>query len=67
MADALATYWSNFAKTGNPNGPALVNWPAYNPKDEFWLNIGDTTRLERFNSKGVDWIAAIQEELRRAR
>src|SRR5689334_11657488 len=41
------------SKTGNPNGPARVNWPAYNPKNEFWLNIGDTTRLERFNSKGV--------------
>jgi para-nitrobenzyl esterase len=67
VADALATYWTNFAKTGSPNGPALVNWPAYNPKDEFWLNIGDTVRLERFNSKGVDFLAAIQEELRRAR
>ena len=67
VADELATYWTNFAKTGNPNGPALVNWPVYNPKDEFWLNVGDTARLERFNSKGVDFLAGIQEELRRAR
>ncbi len=67
VADELATYWTNFAKTGNPSGPALVNWPVYNPKDEYWLNIGDTTRLERFNSKGVDFLAGIQEELRRAR
>lgn len=67
VADELATYWTNFAKTGNPNGPALVNWPVYNPKDEFCLNIGDTTQLERFNSKGVDFLAGIQEELRRAR
>jgi len=65
VADTLATYWTNFAKTGNPNGAGLTNWPVYNPMDEFWLNIGDTVRLERFNSSGVDVIAAVQEELRR--
>ena len=67
VADTMATYWTNFAKTGNPNGSGLANWPVYNPKDEYWLNIGDTVRLERFNSAGVDFIAAVQEELRRAR
>lgn len=66
-ADMLATYWTNFAKTGNPNGAGLTNWPVYNPKDEFWLNVGDTVRLERFNSAGVDFIAGVQEEIRRAR
>lgn len=67
VADTMATYWTNFAKTGNPNGEGLTQWPVYNPKDEFWLNIGDTSRMERFNSAGVDLIAAVQEELRRAR
>jgi para-nitrobenzyl esterase len=66
VADVLSSYWTNFAKNGNPNGEGLANWPVYNPKDEYWLNIGDTVRLERFNSAGVDFIAAVQEELRRA-
>jgi len=67
IADTFATYWTNFTKIANPNGAGLVNWPAYNPKDEYWLNVGDTIRMERFNSAGVDLIAAVQEEIRRGR
>jgi para-nitrobenzyl esterase len=64
VADKMATWWSNFAKNGTPNGSGVENWPVYNPKDEFWLNIGDPVRVERFNSAGIDLIAAVQEELR---
>jgi para-nitrobenzyl esterase len=64
VADKMATWWSNFAKNGTPNGPGIENWPVYNPKDEFWLNIGDPVRVERFNSAGIDLIAAVQEKLR---
>jgi para-nitrobenzyl esterase len=67
IADTLAAYWTNFTKAANPNGAGLVSWPAYNPKDEYWLNVGNTIRMERFNSAGVDLIATVQEELRRAR
>ncbi len=30
-ARAANAYWSNFAKTGDPNGPGLPHWPRYAP------------------------------------
>jgi carboxylesterase type B len=31
LADRMGGYWTNFAKTGNPNGPGLPPWPQYEP------------------------------------
>lgn len=33
ISDAMATYWTNFAKHGDPNGPQLPSWPAFSDKN----------------------------------
>ncbi|MBU6443169.1 MAG: carboxylesterase family protein [Alphaproteobacteria bacterium] len=31
VSERLMDYWTNFAKTGNPNGDGLAYWPAFKP------------------------------------
>ena len=41
LADTMVSYWTNFAKTGNPNGEGLPTWDLYNPTDNKVMELGE--------------------------
>jgi len=43
VAEEMSSYWVNFAKSGNPNGPGLPQWPAFTNTDSKVLYLGDPT------------------------
>jgi len=40
VARTANAYWTNFAKTGDPNGPGLPQWPRYDAKTDGIMDFG---------------------------
>jgi para-nitrobenzyl esterase len=45
LGEILRGYWVNFAKTGNPNGEGLPNWPAFDASTNQCLDLGRDVKV----------------------
>jgi para-nitrobenzyl esterase len=45
LSDAMQSYWVNFARTGNPNGPGLPDWPAFTADSLQLMTLRGTAAL----------------------
>jgi para-nitrobenzyl esterase len=44
FSDTLSDVWVQFAKTGNPNGAGIAEWPAFSATNEAYMELGPTIR-----------------------
>jgi para-nitrobenzyl esterase len=68
FSDLMATIWTQFAKTGNPNGEGLPNWPAYSSDTESYMELGVNTgskaelRIRQMDLIGEAWAKRRSQE-----
>lgn len=43
LSEKMLKYWTNFAKTGNPNASGLPTWPTYTTANDSFMSFGATT------------------------
>lgn len=42
ISEAMATYWTNFAKSGNPSGEGVPEWPAFSDANPVVMHFNKT-------------------------
>ena len=64
LEDIMVGYWTNFAKTGNPNGEGLPKWDAWNSASNKLQRLGET--VEPIRDKFEDMYPIFEEYLARS-
>ncbi|MEL7112756.1 MAG: carboxylesterase family protein, partial [Pseudomonadota bacterium] len=47
LTAAMGEYWTNFAKTGDPNGDGLPEWPLYNSEQDLWMTFNPSIEVKQ--------------------
>ena len=47
LSDVMQRYWTNFAKTGNPNGDQLPAWPQFTSASRAYVEFGDGSAAQK--------------------
>jgi para-nitrobenzyl esterase len=46
LAEEMSSYWVNFARPGDPNGPGLPSWPAFTNADSKVLYLANPITID---------------------
>jgi para-nitrobenzyl esterase len=45
LSELMQRYWTNFVKTGTPNGPDLVMWTPFSTHDDLTMRLGEDAQM----------------------
>ncbi|HEX7285562.1 MAG TPA: carboxylesterase/lipase family protein [Candidatus Angelobacter sp.] len=64
LSETISSYWVNFARSGNPNGEGLPQWPAYSLKEDQAMELGDyVCPRSQVNKAGLDFFDSYYQSL----
>ncbi len=69
LTEAMGLYWTNFAKTGDPNGAGLTPWPRYSPDTDQWMTFNPSieaktgVRAEKLDIMERAMVARIEQAI----
>ena len=67
LADAMSSYWTNFIKSGDPNGANLPDWPKFTSRDSRVQYLDDVIETAGVaNLKSMQVVDAVYSQVRGA-
>lgn len=63
LSDTVSSYWTNFAKNGDPNGAKLPSWPAYGVESHKTMQLGARSgAMDAAESAKLDfWLSILKK------
>ncbi|XP_030060310.1 fatty acyl-CoA hydrolase precursor, medium chain [Microcaecilia unicolor] len=64
LSKTLMKYWANFARTGNPNGDGLVQWPVFDHNEQYLeLNLKQKPGTKLKDHRMTFWTDILPEKI----